>query len=115
AVLLAVSERLAPRFAVAPSAASDSLVLQVEGNDLAHYAELERLLEPFGARLQRAEGGALVYRVKASAEHLRAQLALARLQGPPDEAAPTADRAAARQAPTAALQQPREPVLRFRW
>ncbi|MGH8354429.1 MAG: DUF2066 domain-containing protein, partial [Pseudomonas sp.] len=79
AVLLAVSTRLAPRFVAAPGAAT-SLTLEVQGADLAHYAELERLLEPFGARLQKVLGDRLIYRLNASAEQLRAQLALARLQ-----------------------------------
>jgi hypothetical protein len=52
----------------------------VSNVDLPRYAELERLLEPFAPRLLRADGKVLTYRLKASAEQLRAQLALARLQ-----------------------------------
>lgn len=121
AVLLAVSERLAPRFAVVPGAAQD-LTLEVEGATLTRYAELERLLEPFAARLQQVEGGRLVYSVKASAEPLRAQLALAQLQEVPAEtaAAPALDASAGVQADgtapaTAPQLVPRSDVLRFRW
>ncbi|WP_263141205.1 DUF2066 domain-containing protein [Pseudomonas sp. RIT-PI-AD] len=108
AVMLAVSERLAPRFVVAPGAAS-SLTLEVQGADLGRYAELDRVLEPFGARLTRVEGDRLTYQVNASAEQLRAQLALVHLQevgadSPPAEGAP---QPAAQPAPTG--------VLRFRW
>ncbi|HBX57568.1 DUF2066 domain-containing protein [Pseudomonas sp. UBA2684] len=117
AVLLAVSERLAPRFVVAPGAAS-SLTLEVQGADLTRYAELQRILEPFGAQLRKVEGDRLTYRVNASAEQLRAQLALARLQEAPAEAAPVdasqapAGQPAAEPAPQVL---PRTDVLRFRW
>lgn len=79
AVLLAVNTRLAPGFVVAPGAA-ESLTLDVRGATLAHYAELQQLLDPFEARLQMVEGERLVYQVNAAAEPLRAQLTLARLQ-----------------------------------
>ena len=119
AVLLAVSERLAPRFAVAPGEATD-LTLEVQGATLVRYAELERLLEPFAARLQQVEAGRLVYSVKAAAEPLRAQLALAQLQEVPAEtaAAPALDASVQPDAntPAAAPQVvPRGDVLRFRW
>lgn len=138
AVLLALSERLAPRFVAAPGAASN-LTLEVQGADLARYAELQRILEPFAAQLQRVEGDRLIYRVNASAEQLRAQLALANLQEMPAEVAPV-DTAAATAAPADASQPaaaqpsanepaagvpaagtpapqivPRDDVLRFRW
>lgn len=79
ALMLAVSERLAPRYLAKPGASTD-LTLQVQGNTLERYAQLSRLLEPFGARLQRVEGDTLVYRVTGSIEQLRAQLTLAKLQ-----------------------------------
>ncbi|MBB6342109.1 hypothetical protein HNP49_002277 [Pseudomonas fluvialis] len=111
AVLLAVSERLAPRFVVAPGAAR-SLTLEVEGADLARYAELQRLLEPFAAQLVKADGGRLTFRVSASAEQLRAQLALAHLQESPAVSAEAAP-AAPGQAPVVAAQA--TDTLRFHW
>ncbi len=87
AVLLAVSQRLAPRFLVKPGAAG-AMTLEVQGADLSRYAELERLLDPFGARLLRVSGDLLVWQVNASAEQLRAQLGLAGLREAPVEAAP---------------------------
>ena len=109
AVLLAVSQRLAPRFVVKPGASSEQL-LEVQGMNLERYAALGRLLEPFGGRLQSVEGDRSVYRVSGSAEQLRAQLSLARLQEVPAGAAPvqpTVDGATPEPAP--AVQ------LRFRW
>lgn len=79
AVLLAVQQALAPLFVVRPGG-EEVLTLVVSNVDLPRYAELERLLEPFAPRLLRADGKVLTYRLKASAEQLRAQLALARLQ-----------------------------------
>lgn len=79
AVMLAVAERLASRFVVKLGAAQ-SLTLVVEGADLSRFAALERLLEPFAARLQEIDGQRLVYQVSASPEQLRAQLALVQLQ-----------------------------------
>jgi hypothetical protein len=93
AVLLAVSTRLASRFVAAPGAA-ESLTLDVRGVTLAHYAELQQLLEPFEARLKMVEGERLVYQVNAAAEPLRAQLALARLQEVSAEQAAAEDAAA---------------------
>ena len=87
AVMRAVAERLAPRFVATPGAAQ-ALTLEVQGGNLVRYAELERLLEPFAARLQRVEGDRLTYRVSASAEPLRAQLSLAGLQEVPADAVP---------------------------
>ncbi|WP_313025747.1 DUF2066 domain-containing protein [Pseudomonas lopnurensis] len=79
AVMLAVSQYLAPRYVVAPGSTSD-ITLEILGADVARFAELDRLLEPFGGRLLRVDSDRLVYRVNASPEQLRAQLALARLQ-----------------------------------
>jgi hypothetical protein len=79
AVMLAVSEQLAPRFVARPGT-TRSLTVQVDNTDLARYAQLERLLEPFSARLQRVEGTRLTYQVNANPDQLRAQLALAHLQ-----------------------------------
>ncbi|MBC9251748.1 hypothetical protein A9179_15865 [Pseudomonas alcaligenes] len=87
AVLLAVSQRLAPRFVVKPGAAS-AMIVEVQGASLARYAELERLLEPFAARLLQVKGDQLTWQVSASSEQLRAQLGLAGLQEVPATAAP---------------------------
>lgn len=81
-VMLAVSSFLAPQYRVAPGATSE-ITLEVLGADVSRFAELDRLLEPFGAQLQRVESDRLVYRLRASQEQLKAQLALARLQEVP--------------------------------
>lgn len=85
AVLLAVSERLAPRF-VSRSGVTSEQLLEVQGMTLERYAALGHLLEPFGAHLQSAEGDRIVYRVSGSADQLRAQLGLAKLQEIPAQA-----------------------------
>jgi hypothetical protein len=116
-VLLAVSQYLAPRYVVAPGAASD-ITLEIIGADVARFAELDRLLEPFGGSLLRVESDRLVYRVNASPEQLRAQLSLARLQEVPEDEPPLdasqpvvepGDGAGASAAPQGGT------VLRFRW
>ncbi|WP_085716938.1 DUF2066 domain-containing protein [Pseudomonas sp. B28(2017)] len=114
AVMLAVNERLAPRFVARPGASSAQL-LEVQGMNLEHYASLGRLLEPFGGRVQSVEGDRIVYRVNGSVDQLRAQLSLARLQEAPAGQAPTpavpvqpaAGGAVPAPAPT--------PQLRYRW
>ncbi|WP_273829579.1 MULTISPECIES: DUF2066 domain-containing protein [Pseudomonas] len=111
AVLLAVNQRLAPRFVVKPGASSEQL-LEVQGMNLERYAALGRLLEPFGGRLQSVDGDRSVYRVSGSAEQLRAQLSLARLQEVPAGAAPVqpvVEGATPAPAPAPAAQ------LHFRW
>lgn len=118
AVFLAIGERLAPRFMVAPGAAATSLTLEVQGAGLARYAQLQRILEPMGAQLRQAQGDRLVYQVNASAEQLRAQLALLRLQEVTDQTAPIeAGQAPVEPAATGSAPQvlPRNDVLRFRW
>lgn len=110
AVLLAVSERLAPRFVVKPGAAS-ALLVEVQGTDLARYANLASLLEPFAARLIKVKGDQLTWQVNASVAQLRAQLALAGLQEIPVDAAPLDAAAPADGAPAAAPAN----LLRFRW
>ncbi|MFL1542272.1 DUF2066 domain-containing protein [Pseudomonas sp. O39] len=82
AVLLAVSQKLAPRFAVKPGVSSEQL-LEVQGMNLERYAALGHLLEPFGGQPQRVDGNRIVYRVNGSAEQLRTQLSLAKLQEVP--------------------------------
>jgi hypothetical protein len=119
AVLLAVSERLAPRFVVKPGAATGMLV-QVQGMNLEHYAQLMQLLEPFGARLKSVEGDRIQYEVSGSAEQIRSQLALAQLQETPaPEAAPApqapVDASAAAQAPAPMSVPAPAAQLYFRW
>lgn len=118
AVMLAVAERLAPRFVAKPGA-SGQQTLEVQGMNLEHYAALLRLLEPFGVRLQSVQGDRIVYRVNGSVDQLRAQLSLAKLQELPAEvpapvapAQPAADGTPAVAAPTPAAA---TPSLRFRW
>ncbi|MFV3328025.1 DUF2066 domain-containing protein [Pseudomonas sp. NY15372] len=118
AVMLAVSSRLAPRYVTRPGASSQ-LQLQVQGMNLPRYAELSRVLEPYGPRLRQAEGDTLTYSVTGNREQLRAQLGLAKLQElPPEQApAPQPDATAASQPP--GTPQPAAPKpfdgLRFRW
>ncbi|POF41948.1 hypothetical protein B0D71_10855 [Pseudomonas laurylsulfativorans] len=116
AVMLAVNERLAPRFVAKPGASSAQL-LEVQGMNLEHYASLGRLLEPFGGRVQSVDGDRIVYRVNGSADQLRAQLSLARLQEAPAGQAPALAvpvQPAAGGAVPAPVPAP-TPQLRFRW
>ncbi len=87
AVLLAVSERLAPRYLVKPGA-TGVMTVEVQGVDLARYAEINRLMEPFAATLLRVDGRSQVWRVNASSEQLRSQLGLAGLRELPADAVP---------------------------
>jgi len=117
AVMLAVAERLAPRFVAKPGA-SGQQTLEVQGMNLEHYATLLRMLEPFGVRLQSVDADRIVYRVNGSADQLRAQLSLAKLQEMPAEApAPVAPQPAVPGgAPAVApAPVPAAPSLRFRW
>ena len=120
AVMLAISQRLAPRFVVKPGVAGEQL-LEVQGMNLERYAALGRLLDPFGARLQSVEGDRILYRVNGSVEQLRSQLSLAKLQevqageapAPVVPVQPVADGSAPVAAP-APVPAP-VPSLRFRW
>lgn len=82
AIFMAISTRLAPYFVSRPGA-TEELRLVVSNVDLARYAVLENMLEPLAGRLQSVTDDQVVYLVKASAEQLRAQLKLARLQEEP--------------------------------
>jgi hypothetical protein len=96
-------------------------LLEVQGMNLERYATLGRLLEPFGGRPQSVDGDRILYRVNGSADQLRAQLSLAKLQevaaaptpapAPVTPAQPAAGGAAAAITPTPAP----TPQLRFRW
>jgi len=115
AVMLAVAERLAPRFVARPGA-SGQQTLEVQGMNLEHYATLLRMLEPFGVRLESADADRIVYRVNGSADQLRAQLSLARLQELPAETpAPVTPQPGVAGAAPAAAPTPTAPSLRFRW
>ena len=114
AVMLAVSQRLAQRFAVKPGASGD-MTVQVEGMNLERYAQMGRLLEPFAGRPKTVDGDKVLYRVNASAEQLRAQLGLAKLQEVPAQApapVPVDPQAAPGAAPAPA---PVAPGIAFRW
>ncbi|WP_322614299.1 DUF2066 domain-containing protein [Pseudomonas sp. BIC9C] len=116
AVMLAVNERLAPRFVARPGASSAQL-LEVQGMNLEHYASLGRLLEPFDGRVQSVDGDRIVYRVNGSVDQLRAQLSLARLQEAPAGQAPT-PAVPVQPAVGGAVPAPAPaptPQLRFRW
>ena len=95
AVMLAVSRFLAPRYLT--SASAETITLEILGADVQRFAEIERLLEPLDARLLRMGSDRLIYRLEASPEQLRAQLALAKLHEvavepePSAEAAPVSD------------------------
>ncbi|EIK53397.1 hypothetical protein YO5_11275 [Stutzerimonas stutzeri TS44] len=115
AVMLAVSQYLAPRYVVAPGAAKE-LTLEVLGADISRFAELDKLLQPLGGKLLSVERDRLVYRVTTSPEQLRAQLELAHLQEVPTEPAPL-DASAAPVAPDQpqAAQPAPDTLLRYRW
>ncbi|MBD1550707.1 DUF2066 domain-containing protein [Pseudomonas typographi] len=109
AVMLAVSERLAPRFITKPGASTD-MALQVQGMNLERYGQLSRLLDSFGGRLIAMEGDTATYQVSGSPEQLRAQLGLAKLQESPAPEAPEAVPG------PATAEQPAGPApLRFHW
>jgi hypothetical protein len=116
AVMLAVNERLAPRFVAKPGASSAQL-LEVQGMNLEHYASLGRLLEPFGGRVQSVDGDRIVYRVNGSTDQLRAQLSLARLQETPVGQTPAPAVPVQPAVPGAAPAPAPAPTpqLRFRW
>ncbi|MCU1723076.1 MULTISPECIES: DUF2066 domain-containing protein [unclassified Pseudomonas] len=119
AVMLAVSQRLAPRFVARPGASSEQAI-QVQGVNLERYAELGRVLEPFGGRITEVQGDVMTWEATATADQLRAQLGLARLQEVPAEAAPVApvtNPAAPADASGAAPAPAPAPFngLRFRW
>ncbi|MBA1230551.1 DUF2066 domain-containing protein [Pseudomonas viridiflava] len=88
AVLLSVSQRLAPRFVARPGA-STGLLMQVQGMNLERYAQLLQLLDPFGVRVTLVEGDRVTFEVNGSADQLRSQMSLAKLQEvPASEVAP---------------------------
>ncbi|MCU1716752.1 DUF2066 domain-containing protein [Pseudomonas sp. 5P_3.1_Bac2] len=115
AVMLAVNQKMAPRFIVAAGAASN-LQLQVQGANLARYAEIQRVLEPFSARLRSVQGDTLTFAVNASAEQLRAQLGLAHLQEVTEAAVVPASPTVNPTEAVPALPAPTNGnVLRYRW
>ena len=102
-VMQAVNAWLAPQFIVQPAAA-ESLLLEVNGANVARFAELDRLLAPMNGQLVQVEGDRLLYRLEASPQQLHTQLSMAHLQEAPAPAA------------LPAAGQPGERVLmRYRW
>ncbi|WP_166358995.1 DUF2066 domain-containing protein [Pseudomonas akapageensis] len=116
AVMLAVNNSLAPRFVAKPGASS-VILLQVQGMNLERYAELGRVLEPYGSRLKVVDGSTITYQVTGSADQLRAQLGLAKLQELPAEApaAPIPVNPAAAPGTTPAATPQPFTGMRFRW
>lgn len=118
AVMLAVSERLAPRFVV-KAGSSSALVLQVQGMNLERYAQLGRVLDPLGAKLKSVDGDRISYEVNGSPDQLRSQLSLAKLQEVPAGDVPAVAPAPVEQSavPGAApvVQPPPMQQLNFRW
>lgn len=119
AVMLAISQRLATRFVAKPGA-SGEMTLSVEGMNLERYAQMGRLLESYGARPKTVDGDKVLYRVTGSAEQLRAQLGLAKLQEVPPQAPVVAVDAQAQPVPGAPAPIPAPtpqpvPDLSFRW
>jgi len=93
-LLLAVSQRLAERFAIASSTAEESQTLNVEirGINLERYAQLESTLAAFPAQLVQLSGDRLLWRINAPLPTVRAHLALLRLHElSPSEAASTSN------------------------
>ncbi|MBA1203786.1 DUF2066 domain-containing protein [Pseudomonas capeferrum] len=121
AVMSAVGSRLAPRFVTRPGA-SGELRIQVQDMTLQRYAELGRVLESYGPRLQLADGTTLTYALTGNPDQLRAQLGLAKLRElPPEAAMPVTPEAPTAQQPgeAPALTPTPAPVpfdgLRFGW
>jgi hypothetical protein len=112
AVMLAVSQKLAPRFAVKPGVSTEQL-LEVQGMTLERYAALGHLLEPFGGQPLLVDGNRIVYRVNGSADQLRTQLSLAKLQEVPAGEAPAQQPAVDGTQPAPAPEP--QAQLRFRW
>lgn len=75
AILLAVSQKLAPRFAVSRES-GQAIQLVIEQVDFARYAEIERMMQPLGARMVSMGNDELKYTVNASSEQIAAQLEL---------------------------------------
>ncbi|NLY12024.1 MAG: DUF2066 domain-containing protein [Gammaproteobacteria bacterium] len=82
AVLAQVNQRLAQRFAIKPGA-GESFEVRVAGVNLERFVLLERLLEPFAAQLQEVTEDYAQWRVRSTAEQLRAQMTLAHVQEKP--------------------------------
>lgn len=118
AVMLAVSQRLAPRFVVKPGSSGEQL-MQIQGMNLERYAELGRVLEPFGGRVTEVQGDVMTWKATGSSDQLRAQLGLSKLQEVPADAAPVAVPAPATPAEPGAAAPAPTPApftgLRFRW
>ncbi|TWI58584.1 hypothetical protein IQ22_00290 [Pseudomonas duriflava] len=110
AILQDITTRLARQYVVKPGAAQ-ALTLVVDGANFERYAQLQKLLEPMGGRLLRAENGQLRYQLNVNPAQLQAQLGLANLE---QTSAPlNADTAPTQ--PQAAAVEPAQNVLYYRW
>ncbi len=103
---------MAPRFAVKPGVSTEQL-LEVQGMTLERYAALGYLLEPFGGQPQLVDGNRIVYRVNGSADQLRTQLSLAKLQEIPAGEVPVQQPVVDGTQPAIAPEP--QAQLRFRW
>jgi hypothetical protein len=96
------------------------MALEVQGMNLERYAQLGRLLEPFGGRLKSVDADRVVFDVSGSPDQLRSQLSLAKLQEVPasDLASAPVDGGQVPVAPGAApapAPAPAAQTLHFRW
>jgi hypothetical protein len=112
-----LSARLAKQFVAKPGS-TQALTLVVEGANFERYSQVQKLLEPMGARLLKAEKGQLRYQLTANPDQLHAQLGLASLQptsAPVDASAPVAAPAGSSDAPATQPAAPAQQVLYYRW
>lgn len=77
-VFAQVSQHLAARFAIKPGQ-GELLSLRIDGVNLERFVLVERLLEPFDAKLLGMNKNYAQWQVRSTPEQLRAQLALAHL------------------------------------
>jgi len=114
-----LSTRLAKQFITKPGS-TQALTLVVGGANFERYSQLQKLLEPMGARLLKAENGQLRYQLTANPDQLHAQLGLADLEqssAPVDANAPVAapDTQAAPGASQPPAPAPAQQVLYYLW
>lgn len=86
-VFAQVNQHLAARFAIKPGQ-GELLSLRIDGVNLERFVLVERLLEPFDAKLLGTNKSYAQWQVRSTPEQLRAQLALADLH---EQTAPATD------------------------